>query len=45
MIEIFLFLKLENTCETLIIVILTVLSVTLVISISDTIDKKTIHLF
>ena len=40
MIEIFLFLKLENTCETLIIVILTVLSITLVISISDTIDKK-----
>ena len=39
MIEIFLFLILENTYETLMIVILTLLS-TLVISISDTIDKK-----
>lgn len=39
MIEIFLFLKLENTYETLMIVILTRLS-TFVISISDTIDKK-----
>lgn len=40
MIEITLFLRLENTYETLVIVILTLLSITLVISISDTIDKN-----